>query len=134
MKGNGNAAALLSKEKILRYLVRKLDPTPILNMLLSAGGTGVLGFAAGYIAKKIVKIVFYIISILAALQIGFLAYLQYGLGWINITVNWTAIETSLSSAAAATFSNAMLFVQTASTATVLLGTGGIGLLYGLKKG
>lgn len=99
------------------------------------GVSGVLGYAFGYVLKKIIKVLIAVAVIFEGLQIAFLYWLQ-SIGAINMTmtVNYANLSNIEANAMTWVLSSASNLLTVISQFGAIIGGFGLGLALGLKQG
>lgn len=108
------------------------NTTALIQLLGPAAGEvglgGLAGYALGYVFKKVVKLLIYVVGALAGLELVVAYYFQ-SIGAITITVNYEKI-TGLASQATiwistqlATFATGLSLISASFTAGLILGFG-----------
>ena len=97
-----------------------------LAYLPEMGGWGLVGFAVGFVAKKIIKW----ILILVGIYFATLLYLQQQ-GWITIN---QGLDTSIDGIAKILYQRADAFWAAAAVSLPVVGAFGVGAYLGFRKG
>jgi len=107
-------------------IIRKRMSTDIVSYIPTLSGWGIVGFAVGFVAKKIVKY----LLILTGLYFATLIYLQQQ-GWISINRN---IGGSVNGLIAVLYERITGLWSAASVSLPMFGAFGAGAYLGFRKG
>lgn len=103
------------------------------NLILTGGAGGLVGYAIGYAAKKILRIGLILFGLLAGAELVLLKYLE-NQGILTVTVNQPRLTLLSQSILLWASGQASMLAGVMTQDTVLLGSGAAGFALGFKKG